>query len=423
MAGAEARIEMARDRTPSVLAARLAGISVGVLVGIPLAGGLTGVGPLLYLIPLVGMVAALVLALAQRRRLVIPRVVVVYGGTLSLFIVWMGVSDIWTIPGLTTTDELRLLAGLLAISFASLWALDEQSVDMVVLSVIVTSLLVAGYVFDAYLSVGSLSGYGIISDFYLVIAQAVGVGAVLSLVCSMTLVGKGRAFAVAAAATLIPALALSLARGALLFVVLITILAVGFWNWQRTQAYNSFRRWLHGQFARLALLSTAFGVAGIAIGGAFQVDRTRSRLERLFSGREFTESTRPRMWREAWESINEAPLLGHGLGSSGLMSGTAEQFYPHNWVLQVWVDGGLVGLALCIAAVATPLLYAWKQAGKWGEASLRRSLPVAAAYLFLLLEYSKSSDFYSARLLFVMGSVLIYAARLPDTRSGVGYSS
>lgn len=394
-------------------ASGLAGLAIGTLVAIPLLRAVTGGGVVLYLIPLGGLVTASLLRAVRARRIALPRTGVLYLGLLVLFVVWMGMSALWTIPTVDVSEELVLLAGLLAITGASFLGLQEGVVEPALRWMVVVALAVAGYVFRIYIKAGALGGYGTLSEMYLIVAQAIGVGTVLALVMALTRGGSSRWLAALAATVLVPALAMSLARGALLSTILVTLAAAIYWIRVKPGSGRSFRQWLHTQGARIAVLAVALGIAGVAIGTALQVERTRSRLERLFSGREFTEGGRMELWQAAWQSISDRPLLGHGLGSSGLQSGLSENLYPHNLVLQVWLDGGLPGLLLCLTVLLFPAFYALRRTHRDSGLSPTSWLPFAAAYAFLLLEYSKSMDFYSARLLFVMGALLILAVRRP----------
>jgi O-antigen ligase len=95
------------------------------------------------------------------------------------------------------------------------------------------------------------------------------------------------------------------------------------------------------------------------------------------------------------------------------MSGAGEDDYPHNWLLQVWLDGGVVAAVLCLATLAiAPAVIV--RLGR--RARLVRRvvwLPLLGAYIFLLLEFAKSSDFYAERGLFALAVLAVYASRSP----------
>jgi O-antigen ligase len=396
------------------LRATLAGSSLGLLIATPLVGYFTGLGPEIYVVPLAVLVLAAALGAIEPNGLGIPPAAGLYLGLFTSFISWMGLASVWSIPGITSSDDLTLLAAMLSITVASAIAFDESAVEVAILSALTAAVCVAGYVFWVYWSEGSLSGYGAISEIYLLVAQITGLGAVLAVVRALTQTGRRRLAAVVLALVLLLALALSLARGALFAAVLVILAAAGYWNLnlRARRRRRSFKGWLHDELKKLGLVASVLGGVGLTLGSALQVERTRLRVERLLSGRELAEGGRGKLWREAWEAIANAPFFGYGLGSSGVMSGTTEQLYPHNWALQVWLDGGLIGLMLCVATLSLPIVYVMAQSRRPAEKQLvTRWLPLLAVYIFLLLEYSKSSDFYSARLVFVIGLTLIYAAR------------
>lgn len=55
------------------------------------------------------------------------------------------------------------------------------------------------------------------------------------------------------------------------------------------------------------------------------------------------------MWVFAWESFLDKPLIGHGIGSFGLHFLNIDmRAYPHNLVLEILFESGLVGLALLL---------------------------------------------------------------------------
>ncbi len=59
-----------------------------------------------------------------------------------------------------------------------------------------------------------------------------------------------------------------------------------------------------------------------------------------------TSESRPRQFRLAWNLFLERPVFGHGLGAFGARVGMPG-YYPHNVLLEVLADFGIVGLAAC----------------------------------------------------------------------------
>lgn len=89
------------------------------------------------------------------------------------------------------------------------------------------------------------------------------------------------------------------------------------------------------------------------------------------------------------------------------MAGAYEGYYPHNLFLQAWLDGGIVAFLLLFGLVLFPFLLAlWHLFA--GHLQSNAWIPGLGLFLFLVLEYSKSINFYSGRLLFVMGIVAVW---------------
>jgi O-antigen ligase len=413
MSDGSTAVGVSRMRRPNALSpSLLTGIALGILLGAPIIGLVTGIGQLAYFLPLGILALSAGLRGATSPRLTLPGSVLAFGGLLVLFIVWMGFSSLWAAPTISTADDLVLLVGILVMALGFIVATDGRASDNAVSFAIFVALCVAAYVFWMYLSSGALRGYGALSANYPLIAQITGFGAVLAVVRAMTRDGSARRRDVALALVLLPALALSLARGALLGAILVTVVSAVYCHLTlgRFRIHRHFREWSRAVSGRLVAVTVVLGGIVLTLFSALRVERTRARLERLFSGRELTEGGRVQLWREAWHNISDAPLIGHGLGSSGIMSGTGQQLYPHNWALQVWLDGGIVGLVLCALALAAPPAYAVLRTRRKGRHLVRSWLPLAAGYVFILLEYSKSQNFYTSRLLFVLGVLVIRAS-------------
>jgi O-antigen ligase len=96
--------------------------------------------------------------------------------------------------------------------------------------------------------------------------------------------------------------------------------------------------------------------------------------------------------QSGWEMIRRSPWMGHGLGSYAILYPTYKQplareaRYPHNILCHLWVETGLVGLALWIAWVGTVFGIATtrlRTTHRGGQTAAIRMLGVAvAAFVF-----------------------------------------
>lgn len=184
-----------------------------------------------------------------------------------------------------------------------------------------------------------------------------------------------------------------LSRGALVFGGFLgLVLLIYYWPQQQTIKMR-----LASLFSRCVAIMVALYVAF-----SFMPARTVGRLQRLFFGDELESGGRGKLWSDAINKVAEAPLFGHGLGEASVAN-----IYPHNLFLQVGIDGGLLGIILLTVVIAVPLVIFYEA---WSHKVFdNEALPVAllVAYLWALLEYSKSGDFYRARDLFMLASLLV----------------
>jgi O-antigen ligase len=107
----------------------------------------------------------------------------------------------------------------------------------------------------------------------------------------------------------------------------------------------------------------------------------------------------------------ERPIIGNGTGSFASFAagtvGLTDLPYPHNIVLQVGADFGLLGLGLVALLVASALFRRIPADPSW--------VAVRLLFAFLFLESLVSGDFYSDRMLWAL-LVLLVLAPSPDPR-------
>jgi len=104
-------------------------------------------------------------------------------------------------------------------------------------------------------------------------------------------------------------------------------------------------------------------------------------------------TSRMQMILDAIYYIDQSPIFGHGLGSYGLIVyGTDFRAYPHNGVLEVWFEAGILGLISFMAFILMSFFVAMK----------RKHFALACIIVFLMLNFLKSSSLDELRLLFLV---------------------
>jgi O-antigen ligase len=77
---------------------------------------------------------------------------------------------------------------------------------------------------------------------------------------------------------------------------------------------------------------------------------------------------RPEIWTQIWTEAKAAPIAGHGLVSMVSVDG-GEQYFEtaHNAYLQVFWQGGVIGLCLFLAVLMVAFRYAWQRGRQQGD--------------------------------------------------------
>ena len=333
-------------------------------------------------------------------------------GALFLLLGWLLITALWTVSNNQYVDDSILIAGLLVLTASVPFIAKEKARAATLWTLCSIGVATGAYVLYGYTAVDSLRGYEVLfRDFYLNVSQSIGAAAV-GLTVYTLFARERRWWQVAVIPLLFIALALSLARGALLFGLLVSVVAIFYALYRMSIDRSSIRKYLGSVLKKATGFGAIVGGGIMVITVALAVERTARRLERLISG-EGASSVEERLslWRASWESIQDAPIWGHGLGSNGIMTGASEAFYPHNFFLQVWLDGGIVAALLTAFVVGLPIIMFFTR----GEKVDSVGLSFFAIYIFMLLEYSKSYNFYTARMLVIPYIVAICS--LSRTRS------
>lgn len=379
---------------------------IALLGGLSVIRAYVEVGMYVYAIPILLLLGIGTIRLTRYRKS-IPRVVGLYVGGWGGLIGWLMVSSLWSIPRVGRQQEVILLGGMLVAGVASLLSISERALRKLVPALYVLGLCTALLVFVGYARAGSLEGYGeLIYSNYLVVARVLGIGTVAASLHLLTAKQRSR-YLWFVAFVLLVALAMSLARGALLSTLGILLLTGLFLSTRVSVRRQTIWTWLSSRLKKASLGIGVFALIGVIVFVAFQIERTAQRLRRLFTGNELEAGGRGALWMTSIENIVQAPISGYGLGSSGIMAGAHEGHYPHNLFLQVWLDGGIVAFLLLFGLVAFPFLLALWHLMR-GRLSSNRWIVYLGLFLFLVLEYSKSIDFYSGRFLLVMGIAAVW---------------
>ena len=161
-------------------------------------------------------------------------------------------------------------------------------------------------------------------------------------------------------------------------------------------------------FAAVALLVACAGVIVALAPPAFT-----SLFENRFVQQTVEEhylSNRTEIWMATWRLAVEHPLIGAGLdGFYGLIGRAQGTQYPHNYVLGVAAEGGIVGIGLLAGAV---VLLARTVRHSGGHP--RESAFAIAAAVFVALSSLFSGDYYDARLAWLFAAMAAAAAVTPN---------
>ena len=133
----------------------------------------------------------------------------------------------------------------------------------------------------------------------------------------------------------------------------------------------------------------------------FDINNTllHQRLQSALSGNDDSLGERFVYFESAWGAIQSTPLLGVGFGGFGMFHRDVdERCYPHNIILEIWAELGLVGIVI----FGGTCLFAARQ--------IRSNKTYTLLLVFTLLQLMKSSSFVDSKYLFIFVGLLFTTA-------------
>jgi O-antigen ligase len=163
-------------------------------------------------------------------------------------------------------------------------------------------------------------------------------------------------------------------------------------------------------YRRPALI--VIGIMGFVVLGVFSSGMIpESSLERfnlLINEPEADTSAQARrmVMEVAWQLFTSNPVIGRGTGSVSVFGAGREQIYPHNILLELAAENGLLGLSLYLGVVGMVL---WQLLTKLGSEANQESLRLTllAMLLFTLFNAMVSGDLSDNRDLWLFAGVTI----------------
>lgn len=378
---------------------RINGFSLALLAAMPIIRtDIWSGGPVYLLIfPSVLLIATGLLKIYSKGTKIFDAYTVSYFYLITLLFVFLIISASWSVSNVPVEQDIQKILFLLFISVSVLISFNKESAYFFLKWIIIFAFFVTFFLFYKYFTTQSLRGYLDIG--YLAWSQLIGMGAITSfamLLFSPEYKGKRAGFITV---FLFIGLAISLARGALIVGVgLAVIMTLYYFKTNKKKSY-SLTEWFKNKSFRIL----GFFSIGIVILAASQIERTASRFLDLLGG---SLGGREGMWLNSIYGFLEAPLIGYGLGNSGMVSVGRPNYYPHNMFLQVLIDGGIIPAILLTIICLYPIIRTYTFFKKH-HLTYKLWIPILSMYIFLFAEYFKSSNFYESRVFFAVAILLV----------------
>lgn len=296
---------------------------------------------------------------------------------------WLFISTLWTsVPAPIWKEDFFYICVLLCVIILTALCIRRETAEKVLIYWVAGALAISIYVLSGTIAASNSAEYmKVFKGVQLTLATPQGVALVISLFYLQTAKGKGRkVFWFLLTALFVAGVGRSVARGTLVFSLFAIAVSSCFYLWHCSANFLDRLKRI-GLYALAGMLL----ISGLLCTVLLVKDRS-PRIVRLN-----TLSGRAKIWGTVWTSIQEAPIFGHGLGTNGV--NTAKSGYPHNLFLQVWLDGGIVAALMLGVLVLWPLILFVKRFPFIHRDPVFLSL--FALLMLLVLEFSKSYDFYA----------------------------
>jgi O-antigen ligase len=248
---------------------------------------------------------------------------------------------------------------------------------------------------------------GLIGVNYLLYSRVLGAGVLASVLFAVSSNTRRETLMYAGvAATLVAAMLLTGGRGPLIAAAVASAGIVVFKHFQVG--------WSVGW--RSAVAGVGISIFGLVVLATIIGARTAERFVGLLTLQDESASTRLDLYWIAIESWVSEPLLGHGIGSYSIVGETGRHpYWPHNIVLEIGAEAGLVGVAL----FAIPLIVSLRQFVKYQHEMSPSGLLAIAFVGYMFINASLTGDVPGNRALFVAIPMLFVIDRSPQVKVSV----
>jgi len=361
------------------------------------------------LIPVAFIYLSGILRIFRDGRMVFKWNVIIYTYTIYLLFLFMFLSVTWSYYPVLINEDLKNIFFILALLPSILFSFNIRVLDYFFYWIVLYGIYVTCIYIQDYAKAANLRGWSVDSSAYLVRSLLIGMGALISMSKLLFYPNVNKKLYGFITLFLYFGLAIALGRAALLGAVMIGFVLIIYYyrnNWPKSYSYLEYFR----NKSSVIVVILFFGFVAFAV---TQIERTFSRLMRLFTGAEF-RSDRVQLWKDAFWGFFDAPIFGHGLSNSGAVINFN---YPHNLYLQIMVDGGLIALILLAFISIYPLVIFYNAYKK----QLLKShvwIPLLSCYVFYLINYLLATNFYEGRILIALGLIIVLIVHNETSKAG-----